>query len=163
MIFTPRDMKQIGMGQEEGKETTLTKGIGDFINDISGASSTNDFNASEAEKQRQWEERMSNTAYQRAMEDIKKAGLNPSLLYGSGASPANTPSGYAAKGHNGAGVMMSLVSSAVSLAIGMKGTPKFNAAANNALNIMEKSKKYSVNIDKLNKTFAKLGWNELNL
>lgn len=55
----------------------------------------NAFNSAEAEKQRHWEETMSNTAYQRAREDMEAAGINPILL-GSSAQAASTPQGYAA-------------------------------------------------------------------
>lgn len=55
-----------------------------------------EFSADEAEKQREWSAMMSNTAYQRSVADLKKAGLNPILAYTNG--PASTPTGSSAAG-----------------------------------------------------------------
>ena len=60
-----------------------------------------DFSAEQAQLNRDWQERMSNTAYQRAMQDLKNAGLNPILAYSQGG--AATTSGSSASGFTSSG------------------------------------------------------------
>jgi hypothetical protein len=50
-----------------------------------------DYNSAEAAANRAWQERMSNTSYQRAAEDMRKAGINPILAAQQGG--ASTPGG----------------------------------------------------------------------
>lgn len=52
------------------------------------------YNSAQALADRNFQERMSNTAYQRAVEDMRKAGLNPILAYAQGG--ASTPGGSGA-------------------------------------------------------------------
>jgi len=75
-------------------------GTGDLVMDAltGGALSqkeANERNIQLAEQNREWSERMSSTAYQRAMADMRKAGLNPLLAFSQGG--ASTPSSAPAR------------------------------------------------------------------
>lgn len=71
----------------------------DFKRDMQLQDIANSFTAMENQKARDFEERLSNTAYQRAVADMRAAGLNPYLLYNSGRSmQATTPSSSSASG-----------------------------------------------------------------
>lgn len=67
----------------------------DFERSKALANQANEFSALEAQKARDWQTEMSNTAYQRAAADLKAAGLNPALVL-SGASGASSGSGAVA-------------------------------------------------------------------
>lgn len=87
--------------------------IGNLANNIWGganASSANQQNQQNAwlgaqwnlaaqQQNQAWMEKMSSTAYQRGVKDMRAAGLNPALMFGSG-GPASSPSSAAAVGPN---------------------------------------------------------------
>jgi len=85
----------------------------------SGQESANDTNVMLSREQRDWEEKMANTAYQRSRTDMEKAGINPILSASQGG--ASTPSYQPAHVENVNQQMPSGLSSAAQNAIAVAG------------------------------------------
>ncbi len=77
------------------------------------------FESDQAQRAMNFSERMANTTYQRAVEDLKAAGLNPILAYGNLSTSA--PAGFAGAGSAASGSVGSSSSASGSVASGSKG------------------------------------------
>jgi hypothetical protein len=93
----------------------LIGGLGSAFMSYNAQKKTNQMNYNIAKEQMKFQERMSNTAYQRGMEDMKKAGLNPMLAYGQGG--ATSPPGASAKMESPMKDSAPLIANAVSSAV----------------------------------------------
>ena len=73
----------------------LLGGIAGAAGSYLGTQSANEANIAQTQAQMDFQERMSNTSYQRAVKDMQSAGLSPMLAYSQGG--ASSPQGAAAR------------------------------------------------------------------
>lgn len=101
----------------------LGGGIAGAINSAVQGKKSRKFARKEAKKNRNFQERMSNTAYERAAQDLENAGLNRILAFGGGG--ASQPGGSTASGADFPNSIAEGIASAMDLK--RTGTDKFKS------------------------------------
>ncbi|QCQ84630.1 DNA pilot protein [Blackfly microvirus SF02] len=106
------------------------------------------FNAAQVAQQEAFQQQMSNTAYQRSAADMKAAGLNPMMMFGSG-GPASVPSGAAASSGSASGSSASVGTPNMALSHNRSALADLGANVSNAVNSAVSMKSFDKMTDEI--------------
>lgn len=125
------------------------------------AATTRAFNSAEAQKDREFQERMANTAIQRQVADMQAAGINPAALNGNG---ADVPSGAAASaspatapGNSGSGGFLGIAAGMAKTALSIALFKKFSHSANMSATAAGAVSKVGQELSETRKVFNRTG------
>jgi hypothetical protein len=159
-------LPKVNVGPSTGNDVQDQYQTG-WLNALGGGKKERASAVAMANVNRDWQKMMSDTAHQRGMQDMIKAGLNPALMYASGGSAqASTPSGgQAFHGQSNVGSLLGLIGSAIfagakiaTSAVKATSVAKAGATAGTGATIVKKIKPEDmVIVDKMGKKTNGLG------
>lgn len=134
--WKPSSSKGGGGGGGGGDSTTWEDAFNKYSAMIqANVLANNQFNAKQAQLNRDWQEKMSNTAHQREVADLKAAGLNPVLSAMNGNGAATTSGATASADTSGNSALTGLLSALVQGYVSMENQ---RVSAQNNLAVAEK-------------------------